>query len=45
MSVEKEKDSVDAFSKPLEDPDEVVAAVDPLFLAAQNSGRVDDGDA
>ena len=28
-----------------EDADEVVAAINPLLLAAQDSGRVDDGDA
>ena len=44
VSVEEKEDSIDPFGEPLEHADEVVAAVHPLLLAAQNAGSVDDGD-
>jgi len=45
VGVEEEEDSVDAFGEPLQDADELVAAIDPLLLPAQDAGSVDDGDA
>ena len=45
VGVEQEEDSVDALGEPLEDPDELVAAVDALLFAAQDSRSVDDRDA
>ena len=45
MGVEEEEDSVDALGEPLQDPDELVAAVDSLLLSAQDARSIDDGDA
>ena len=45
VGVEEEEDSVDAFGEPLQDPDELVAAVDSLLLSAQDARSIDDGDA
>ena len=45
VCVEEEKDPVDAFREPLEDPDELVPTVDTLLLTAQDSGSINNGDA
>ena len=45
VCVEEEKDPVDAFREPLEDPDELVPTVDTLLLTAQDSGSINTGDA
>jgi len=44
VCVKEKKDSIDALREPLEDPDELVPAVDPLFLTAQDTRSVNDGD-
>lgn len=40
VCVKQQNDSIDSFSKPLENPSEIVATIDSLFLARQNSRSV-----
>jgi hypothetical protein len=36
---------VDPLCEPLQDSDEVVTSIDPLFFSGKNSGGIDEGDA
>ena len=45
MGVEEQEDPVDPLGEPLEDTDELVAAVNSLLLTAQDARSVNDGDA
>lgn len=45
VGVEEEKDSVHAFSEPLEHASEIIASIRSLLLTGKDAGRVDDADA
>lgn len=45
VGVEEQEDPVDPLGEPLEDTDELVAAVNSLLLTAQDARSVNDGDA
>ena len=45
VRVKEQEDSVHVFRKPLQDSDEVIAAIRLLFLPGQNAGSIHDRNA